>query len=385
MIETPVTDTLRDSLQTALGTAYVIERELGGGGMSRVFVATEVALGRRVVVKVLAPELAAGISADRFKREIQLAAQLQHPHIVPVLTAGEAAGMPFYTMPFVEGESLRTRLRRDGPLPVRDAVRLLGDVAKALEYAHERGIVHRDIKPDNVLLSRSSAAVTDFGIAKALAASKMQGPASAPGGTLTQIGTSLGTPTYMAPEQAAGDPSTDHRADIYALGCMAYELLAGQPPFHGLSPHQLFAAHIAERPKSLVDSRPDIPAPLASLVMRCLEKDPARRPQTAGDLLAELDHVRTGPTAAPGAVSRRSTRALLSGAALLVLAVAGLTVSGLVTRPGRGREQKHRLWVLGYLAAAITVIGAGLVFVLFWIVQTIDLWNEGLPPPGRRR
>jgi TolB-like protein/Tfp pilus assembly protein PilF len=321
---------LRDQLQSALGAAYTLERELGGGGMSRVFVAVEQALGRRVVVKVLAPELAAGISADRFKREIQLAAQLQHPQIVPVLAAGEAAGMPFYTMPFVEGESLRTRLRRDGPLPVRDAVRVLSDVAKALEYAHERGIVHRDIKPDNVLIARSSAAVTDFGIAKALAASKMQGPTQVPGGTLTQIGTSLGTPTYMAPEQAAGDPNTDHRADIYALGCMAYELLAGQPPFHGLSPHQLFAAHIAERPAPLAARQPNVPPPLATLVMWCLEKDPAMRPQTAGEVLDALESVGTASGATATAPTggdvesgrrRRRTAALALGGVALAAAL----------------------------------------------------------------
>jgi eukaryotic-like serine/threonine-protein kinase len=334
---------VRDQLQSALGSAYTIERELGGGGMSRVFVATEHALGRRVVVKILAPELAAGISAERFKREIQVAAQLQHPQIVPVLAAGEADGMPFYTMPFVEGESLRTRLRRGGALPVRDTVRILSDVAKALEYAHDRGIVHRDIKPDNVLIARSSAAVTDFGIAKALAASKMQGPSQAPGGTLTLIGTSLGTPAYMAPEQAAGDPNTDHRADIYALGCLAYELLAGQPPFHGLSPHQLFAAHIAERPAPLASRQPGVPPSLATLVMRCLEKDPSARPQTAGEVLEALESVGTasgatataavGPRAGAGWPRRRTMALALGGAAIIVAAAVALFARGSASRP----------------------------------------------------
>jgi eukaryotic-like serine/threonine-protein kinase len=315
---------MRDQLQSALGAAYTIERELGGGGMSRVFVAVEHALGRRVVIKVLAPELAAGISADRFKREIQLAAQLQHPQIVPVLAAGEAAGMPFYTMPFVEGEALRTRLRRDGALPVREVVRIVSDVAKALEYAHERGIVHRDIKPDNVLVAGSSAAVTDFGIAKALAASKMQGPTEAPGGTLTQIGTSLGTPAYMAPEQAAGDPNTDHRADIYALGCMAYELVTGTTPFHGLSPHQLFAAHIAERPASLLSRQPNVPPVLAALVMRCLEKDPAARPQSASDVLDALESV--GTASAATASARADDRSARRERSRLMLGVGGIAV-----------------------------------------------------------
>jgi serine/threonine-protein kinase len=218
---------LRDQLQDALGSAYTITRELGGGGMSRVFVAREESLRRNVVVKVLPPDLLAGVNAERFDREIELAAGLQHPHIVPVLTAGQMEGVPYYTMPFVDGESLRARLTAQGALPMTEVIGVLRDVAKALAYAHERGIVHRDIKPDNVLLSGGSAVVTDFGIAKALSAARTV----APGGTLTQIGTSIGTPAYMSPEQAAADPATDHRADIYSFGCLAYEMIAGRPPF----------------------------------------------------------------------------------------------------------------------------------------------------------
>ncbi len=284
---------LRDRLQASLGAAYVLERELGGGGMSRVFVATETALGRKVVIKVLPPELTAGVSVDRFKREIQVAARLQHPHIVPVLSAGEIDGLPYYTMPFVEGASLRARLVR-GPLTVTEAVGLLREVARALSYAHERGVVHRDIKPDNVLLTAGSAVVTDFGIAKALSASRLEGPGSP---TLTAMGTSLGTPTYMAPEQAAGDPATDHRADVYAFGCMAYELLAGRPPFHDLTPHKLMAAHMGERPQPLTELRPDAPPVLAELVMRCLEKEPDHRPQSAADLVRVLETVTSSGTA----------------------------------------------------------------------------------------
>jgi serine/threonine-protein kinase len=231
---------LREQLQDALGSSYTITRELGGGGMSRVFVAREESLRRNVVVKVLPPDLLAGVNAERFDREIELAAGLQHPHIVPVLTAGNMNGVPYYTMPFVDGESLRGRLAANGTLPITEVIGVLRDVAKALAYAHERGIVHRDIKPDNVLLSGGSAVVTDFGIAKALSAARTV----APGGTLTQIGTSIGTPAYMSPEQAAADPATDHRADIYSFGCLAYEMIAGVPPFVAKSPQMLLAAQM---------------------------------------------------------------------------------------------------------------------------------------------
>jgi serine/threonine-protein kinase len=214
-------DALRQRLDAALTGAYEIERELGGGGMSRVFLATERALGRQVVVKVLPPEMAEGVSADRFTREVRLAARLQHPHIVPLLSAGDADGLPWFTMPFVEGESLRARLARAGELPVAEALRTMREVASALAYAHGRGIVHRDIKPENVLLSEGAAMVSDFGVAKALADAGESG-----GATLTSLGVALGTPAYMAPEQGMADPRTDHRADIYAFGVLAYELLA---------------------------------------------------------------------------------------------------------------------------------------------------------------
>jgi len=284
---------LRDNLQNTLGTAYTLERELGGGGMSRVFVAEEKALGRKVVVKVLPPEIAAGVNADRFKREIQMAARLQHPHIVPVLMAGEMDGVPFYTMPFVEGESVRARLARGGALPITETIGIMRDVAKALAYAHDHGIVHRDIKPDNVLLSGGSASVADFGIAKAIAAARSENDTGGMA-TLTQLGASIGTPSYMAPEQAAADPSTNHRADIYSFGCMAYEMLAGRPPFIAKSPQRLLAAQMGETPEPILSLRPDTPAPLAELVMRCLEKDADARPQQAANLVQVLETVTSG-------------------------------------------------------------------------------------------
>jgi tetratricopeptide (TPR) repeat protein len=284
---------LRDDLQRTLGAAYTLERELGGGGMSRVFVAEETSLGRRVVVKVLPPELTAGVNVDRFKREIQMAARLQHPHIVPLLSAGEMAGVPYYTMPFVEGESVRARLARTGALSMTEAIGVLRDVAKALAYAHEHGVAHRDIKPDNVLLSGGSATVTDFGIAKAIAASRTDGDAEHPP-TLTQIGSSLGTPAYMAPEQAAADPATNHRADIYSFGCMAYELLAGRPPFIAKTPQRLLAAQMSDTPEPIKALRLDTPDILADLVMRCLEKDADARPQRASDIVQVLETVTSG-------------------------------------------------------------------------------------------
>src|SRR5881409_4499281 len=240
-------------LQSALGDAYRIERELGGGGMSRVFLAQETALKRQVVIKVLPPELAAGVNVERFRREVELAASLQHPHIVPLLSAAASGDLLYYTMPLVEGESLRAKLARQGELPVTETIRVLADVADALAYAHAHGLVHRDIKPDNVLITGKHAVVTDFGVAKAVSASSGQS-------TLTSLGVALGTPAYMAPEQAAADPNTDHRADIYALGSLAYEMLAGRTPFTAPTPQALLAAHITQTPEPVSKHRPAVSA-----------------------------------------------------------------------------------------------------------------------------
>ena len=331
-----MTPTVLERLRTALGGAYTIERELGGGGMSHVFVADEVALGRKVVVKVVAPELLEGLSVERFTREVRLAARLQQANIVPVLSAGQATGVPYYTMPFVDGLSLRARLTNGTSMSLGEATHILRDVAKALAYAHAQGVVHRDIKPENVLLSGGTAMVTDFGIAKALTASRTQddsGETRTVTATLTSAGSSIGTPAYMAPEQAVGS-AVDHRADLYAWGVMAYELLTGAHPFGGRpTAQQLIAAHIAETPAPIAMKAPSIPLALANAVMRCLAKAPEERPATAAELLAALDSASTpasdsqalasGSTTVP---ARRRKVWTMGVAALLFVAAVGAWV-----------------------------------------------------------
>lgn len=282
-----MTDQLQTNLRAALGDAYLIERELTGGGMSRVFVAREQALGREVVIKVLPPELAAGINHERFRREIQLAARLSHPYIVPLLHAGESGDLLWFTMPYIAGESLRARLEKSGPLPVRETLAILRDVMEALAYAHSRGVIHRDIKPANILADGQHALVADFGVAKALGASlPMQGVAGH-----TTSGIAIGTPAYMAPEQLAADPSADHRVDIYAVGLVAYELLTGASPFAAPSPTATMTAQLTRTPEPLHTMRADVPPALSALVTRCLAKDADNRPATAEAVLAELDAI----------------------------------------------------------------------------------------------
>ncbi|MGH7652772.1 MAG: protein kinase domain-containing protein [Gemmatimonadaceae bacterium] len=304
------TSDLRANLESALGSNYAIERELGGGGMSLVYVAIDKSLGREVVIKILMPELAVTLNIERFTREIKLVARLQQANIVPVLTAGAVGALPYYSMPFIDGLTLREHMK-NGPPPLNESVRILGDIARALDYAHEHGVVHRDIKPENVLLSGGTAVVTDFGIAKAINAAKTQplGP------TLTSAGTSLGTPGYMAPEQASGD-KVDARADIYAWGIVAYELIAGAHPFAGKrTAQQLIAAQIAEKPRPIGEVRADVPDALASLIMRAIEKDPGARPQSARELLGMLED-----SASAGTSRRTWMVAPAAVAILLVLA-----------------------------------------------------------------
>lgn len=362
-----MTAELRARLQGSLGAAYRIERELGGGGMSRVFVAEETALGRTVVVKVLPPDLAASISVERFKREILVAAKLQQANIVPVLSAGEADGLPYFTMPYVEGHSLRGRLAATGALSIAETAGVLKDVARALAYAHEHGVVHRDIKPDNVLLSGGTAVVTDFGIAKAISAARVGADGATRGESardlstdaLTGLGMSLGTPTYMAPEQATGDPSTDHRADLYAFGTMAYEMLTGLPPFHGLPVHRLVAMQMTETPRPVRELRPDTPPALAVLIARCLAKDPERRPQSAADVARVLDALASGSSGdAPASALLAPRVPLWRALALWAVAAAGVPIVAWAAVIAIGLPD----WVF---PASVTVVALGLPALLF--------------------
>ncbi|MEO6529072.1 MAG: serine/threonine-protein kinase, partial [Gemmatimonadaceae bacterium] len=306
---------LAEQVQRALGEGYRVERELGGGGMSRVLVARDLNLDRDVVVKVLSDEQTAGVSADRFRREIQLIAKLQHPHVVSILSAGTAGGSLYYVMPFVTGETLRERIVREGPLPIADAVRLLREVLDALAFAHDHGVVHRDIKPENVLIGAGHAVVADFGIAKALRES----------GNMTSAGFAIGTPAYMAPEQATADPTTDHRADLYAVGVLGYELLTGAPPFTG-STQQVITAHITAAAAPIRSRRADVPDAVADVLTRALAKNPADRPQSAREMIATLESVTTPPRTASRPTARSSRRRLpyaVAGAIAIALVAIG--------------------------------------------------------------
>jgi TolB-like protein/tRNA A-37 threonylcarbamoyl transferase component Bud32/tetratricopeptide (TPR) repeat protein len=309
---------LFEELQQTFGSSYTMKKELFGGGMARVFLARDESLGRDVVVKVLSPELTYGFSAARFAREIKLAAALQEPHIVPVLSAGQTvSGLPYFTMPFVRGESLRVRIRK-APVPLEESLAILRDVASALAYAHRQGIVHRDIKPENILLSEGTAVVTDFGIAKAVQAARKEGP------DITLPGDSVGTPMYMSPEQAASDPATDQRADIYAWGVVAYELLSGKHPFAEMtSPQDLLAAQMSDTPPPISAAKSRVPRPISDLVMRCLSKRAAMRPATGTELLAALDDPTTKRYPLLNVPSRRRWGALVAMLVVALMLVGG--------------------------------------------------------------
>src|SRR6184192_394924 len=305
-------DQLFDRLARALAGRYTLVRELGQGGMATVYLATDVKLGRRVAIKVLPPTTRHYLGSGRFQREVLFAAQLSHPHIVPLFEADEADGLLFYVMEYVEGESLHDRLERDGPLAVEEAIRITAEVGDALEYAHETGVIHRDIKPGNILLSRGHAMVSDFGIAKVLAEG---GP--------PRTGITVGTAEYMSPEQASGEKRIDARSDVYGLAAVLYEMLAGEPPFTGPSAQAIVARVLSEFPRPIHTIRPNLPAHIDRALTAGLAKLPADRPPTARTFVDML----TRPTA-----ERRweagpwwqiaALAALLLGGAAIALSVA---------------------------------------------------------------
>jgi eukaryotic-like serine/threonine-protein kinase len=312
----------RDELQSALGDRYAIDRELGAGGMATVWLARDPRHDRRVAIKVLRPELAAVVGADRFLKEIRTTANLQHPHILPLHDSGEANGVVYYVMPFVEGETVRDRLRAEKQLSIDDAVRITREVAGALDYAHRQGVVHRDIKPENILLHDGSALIADFGIALAL--SRTEGASR-----MTETGMSLGTPHYMSPEQAMGEREITPRSDIYSLGCVLYEMLAGEPPFTGPSAQAIIARVVTEEPRSLTVQRRTVPYHVEAAASRAMAKLPADRFPTAAAFSDALADARPAPAISAGSAayqqpvarSSRARWAAVGGAAVALLTI----------------------------------------------------------------
>jgi TolB-like protein/tRNA A-37 threonylcarbamoyl transferase component Bud32 len=327
-------DSIPQRLVAALADKYRLERELGVGGTATVYLAEDLKHHRRVAIKVLKPQVAAALGPERFEDEIRMAAGLHHPHILGMYDSGEADGFLYYVMPFVEGHSLRERLQRHDPIPFPYVAKLMAEVADALAHAHAAGIVHRDIKPENILLAGKHIVVTDFGIAKAITD-------AAERKSSTSLGMALGTPAYMAPEQAAADPNLDHRADLYALGVVGYEMLAGKPPFDGSS-QEMLAKHLSATPEPVANLRPGVPAALAAVVMRALAKNPNERWKDADAMQAQLEPL-TGTTSNSGLVAtvalaarrRLPTRRLLFGAlGLVAIGLAAWLVWGPPPSPG---------------------------------------------------
>ncbi|HET9294499.1 MAG TPA: protein kinase [Gemmatimonadales bacterium] len=355
-------------VKKALAGQYQVERVLGEGGMATVYLAHDQKHNRKVAVKVMRPELAATLGADRFLREVQLAAQLSHPHILPMHDSGEADGILYYVMPYVEGQTLKERLAQEGQLSVVDAVRLGREVAEALAYAHARGIIHRDIKPGNILLQSGHALVADFGIARALGAE---------GEALTKTGLAVGTPQYMAPEQATGEREVDGRADIYALGAVMYEMVAGEPPFTGPTARSIITRSLTEKPRSLTVSRVGLPASVESAVMRALAKSPADRYPSAQEMVGALErslegvHSGTNEYAVPAGPTPTQVWGLFALGCVGMLAL----VSALV------RQWSLPRWTLG-LAVLLLAIGAG-VLVLTRRMETLRRSGGATPGFGR--
>ncbi|HSM18366.1 MAG TPA: serine/threonine-protein kinase, partial [Gemmatimonadales bacterium] len=362
---------LMDRLKVALADRYRIELALGQGGMATVYLAEDVKHERQVAVKVLRPELAASLGADRFLREITTTANLHHPHILPLYDSGEADGFLYYVMPYVEGESLRDRLKREKQLPLEDALAIAREVADALGYAHARGIIHRDVKPENILLEGGHAQVADFGIARAVSSVGSE--------TLTATGTAIGTPIYMSPEQASGERDIDGRSDLYSLGCVMYEMLGGEPPYIGTTPQAVIVKKLSEPTPRISVLREQVPTGVEAVLTRLLAKVPADRYATAQQFLdalgtpsREIALPPTGATAGSSAridastmqsVSRRFSQPRV---ALVILAaiVAGAMATGWLLR--------HRARVRWAREVAFPEIER--------LIDENDVWRNLVPP-----
>ena len=337
-IRLAVTDAMGSALADALRDRYRLERELGRGGMATVYLAHDLKHDREVALKLMHPELAATIGPERFQREIQTTARLQHPHILPVLDSGNDARQLWYTMPYVHGESLRDRLRREGQLPVETAIELTKQVALALDYAHREGVIHRDLKPENILLADGQALVADFGVAKAVNAAGED--------RLTETGLALGTPAYMSPEQATAG-AVDTRTDVYALGCVLYEMLAGEPPYTGLTPQAVLAKRVLEPLPHVRTLRESVSEALERTLMRALAKSPADRFQTAAEFARAVGGIRIPPANTPastvvvppvsGATAQRRVHRRVS-VAIVTLGLGFVIALGILS----GRLWSHR-------------------------------------------
>ena len=315
-------------LNAALEGRYAIERELGEGGMATVYLADDLKHERKVALKVLKPELAAVVGAERFLAEIKTTANLQHPHILPLFDSGEADSFLFYVMPYVEGESLREKLDRERQLPVDEAVGIACDVAEALQSAHEQGVIHRDVKPANILLTKGRPVVADFGIALALTA--------AGGGRLTETGLSMGTPHYMSPEQAAGDQDVDARTDVYSLGCVLFEMLAGQPPHVGTTAQAILAKVLTSETQPVSDHRPSVPPNVSEAICKATERLPADRFATAVAFRGALADSGFRWRMPGGPVSAQRLRLTAAAVAGWALAVGAFTLWLLQPRSANG-------------------------------------------------
>jgi tRNA A-37 threonylcarbamoyl transferase component Bud32/membrane-associated phospholipid phosphatase len=375
-----------DQFREELADRYAIEREIGRGGMATVYLAQDLKHDRQVAVKVLLPELSTSLGAQRFLREVKIAAGLQHPHILPIYDSGEAAGLLYYVMPYVEGHTLRERLDRETQLPIDEALTIVSDVANALSYAHKRGIVHRDIKPENILISEGYPVVADFGIARALT--------EAGGDKLTQTGVTIGTPAYMSPEQVREGAQVDGRSDLYSLGCVLYEMLAGQPPFTGATPQVIMARHALDPVPPLRTVRGTVPETVERAVARSLAKVPADR-FTSGEQLIQAISLRglerpdlaAGPTAetGPSFFSELKRRRVYHTAVLYVVIGLGIVEAADVTFPVLGLPP----WMMSLVVLG-TLLGFPLALVLAWMYdltfqglrRTGPMGMTGTPPPA---